>query len=80
MTFLALIRSKVARWLAVLAGLALAVVAIRRDAVKDEREKARTQALQDALDMHERIGNADTGNGNVDDDREWLRKRANKWS
>ena len=54
MTFLALIRSKVAQWLAVLAGIAIAVVAIRRDAVKDERQRERLKDAEKANDIANR--------------------------
>lgn len=46
--------------------------------VSSERQRAALEAALDALDTHERINDADTGSGDPDADRDWLRDRAGR--
>lgn len=69
---------RIKAWLAAL-GTAILVLAgayLRgRSAERDRQEAARTR---ESLDTHRRAADADVGDGDAGDDREWLRERGKR--
>lgn len=57
--------------------VALAVAIYTAGGMHNERKNERQQ-LEDALDAHKRIDDADVGEGDPDVDREWLLERGNR--
>lgn len=62
--------------IALAAGAAVAVAAAwRLYLIEGERARAAAEAARDFRDTTERIGNADVGHGDGDDDLDWLDRR-----
>lgn len=55
MSWITLLRSKLARWLAVLAAVVLAVFAIRRDAKRDAIRNMEEDDHENAADLRDRV-------------------------
>lgn len=69
---LSLFQSKMARQIG---AAILFIVGIFGLGAKWRGDKEKAKDAKEAIETHERINDADTGKGDVDADRDWLRKR-----
>ena len=73
MTFiLAIFQSKLARQIG---AALLVIIGIFGMGAKWRGDREKAKDAKDAIETRERINDADTGKGNTDVDRDWLRKR-----
>lgn len=62
-------------WAVVVGLVVMKTIAIWFHGLRSGQQQRDDEAREENLKTHERIHDADTGRGDPDDDREWLRKR-----
>jgi hypothetical protein len=74
-----ILSSRPVRWLLLAVGGVLTVLGLRvawkAEGAQEARSEAEKEDLQDAVETHERIADADVSRGDADADRDYLRRR-----